>query len=205
MLDAEGRDRVETILRLAQRMNTLLDSLLEYARFGRDELRPTTFSLEQITAEVSELIAVRIAEAGATLQVHTPQQPLHGDLAGVRNVLANLISNAIKYHDGPAARIEVGTCRFSETRRGHEPPPAAGAVDPLVVYVRDDGIGIAANRFEAVFSIFRRLHPRDAYGGGTGVGLTIARRIIERHGGMLWVDRSVVGEGTTMCFTLPGS
>ena len=71
-----------------------------------------------------------------------------------------------------------------------------------MVCVADHGIGVAPEHHEAIFHVFRRLHPRGAYGGGTGAGLTIARRIAERHGGRLWLERSAPGEGSTFCFTL---
>jgi signal transduction histidine kinase len=81
-------------------------------------------------------------------------------------------------------------------------PPAGG--DLVRVCVTDNGIGIAAEHREAIFDIFRRLHPRDAYGGGTGAGLTIARRIVERHGGEMWLDWSEPELGSRLCFTVPG-
>ena len=73
---------------------------------------------------------------------------------------------------------------------------------PRAVFVRDNGIGIPADRIEEIFRVFRRLHPTDGFGGGTGAGLTIARRMIERHGGSLWAE-SVPGEGSTFLFVLP--
>jgi signal transduction histidine kinase len=78
-----------------------------------------------------------------------------------------------------------------------------GCRRPIVLYVRDNGIGIPQKHYEAVFRIFKRLHGRDEFGGGTGAGLTIARKIVERHGGRIWLD-SLPGEGTTVYFTLIG-
>jgi len=80
---------------------------------------------------------------------------------------------------------------FDDTRR------------PVVFHVKDNGIGIPQKHYDAVFRIFKRLHGRDEFGGGTGAGLTIARKIVERHGGRIWLD-SLPGEGTTVYFTLTG-
>ena len=104
-----------------------------------------------------------------------------GDRIRVRQILVNLIGNAVKYSpDAP----EICFARDG------------------VVCVTDNGIGVAPDHHDAIFHVFRRLHPRDAYGGGTGAGLTIARRIAERHGGRLWLERSEPGAGSSFCFTL---
>ena len=81
-------------------------------------------------------------------------------------------------------------------------PPEYASIHPNVL--GDNGIGIRLHHMEMIFAMFRRLHPRDDYGGGTGAGLTIAKKIIERHGGTLWVE-STYGAGSTFYFTLPGS
>ena len=102
-------------------------------------------------------------------------------------IFANLIVNAVKYNDKPQKWIEIGT-----TRDGGEAP---------VFYVRDNGIGIPEKHHDAVFRIFKRLHGRDKFGGGTGAGLTIVKKIVERHHGRIWLESSP-GEGTTFFFTL---
>src|SRR5262249_51625670 len=108
---------------------------------------------------------------------------LRGDRIRVQQLLANLLGNALKYGKGRPVEVTV----------------ADG-----VISVTDHGIGIAPEHSEAIFHVFRRLHPRDAYGGGPGAGLTIGRRIAERHGGRLWLERSNLGEGATFSFTLEG-
>jgi light-regulated signal transduction histidine kinase (bacteriophytochrome) len=100
-------------------------------------------------------------------------------------IFHNLIVNGVKYNDSPRKRIEIGY-------REGQPP---------VFYVRDNGIGIPDKHYDAIFRIFKRLHAREKYGGGTGAGLTIVKKIVERHNGSIRVE-SVPGEGTTFCFTL---
>jgi light-regulated signal transduction histidine kinase (bacteriophytochrome) len=177
-LDQEGQERLATILKLSQRMSSLLDTLLEYSRIGRAELELTQFTLQDVVEDAVELLSTRpdVSISGGDLL-------LRGDKVRVRQLLVNLIGNAVKYGDGGEISIFGGDG---------------------VVCVRDQGIGIVPEHHEAIFHVFRRLHPRDAYGGGTGAGLTIARRIAERHGGRLWLERSAPGEGSTFCFTLEG-
>jgi len=109
-------------------------------------------------------------------------------------VFHNLILNAIKYNDKPHKWVEIGSL------------PSRGMRMPSVptFYVRDNGIGIRPHHMEMIFTMFKRLHPRDDYGGGTGAGLSIAKKIVERHGGTLWAE-STYGAGSTFYFTLPGS
>jgi signal transduction histidine kinase len=120
---------------------------------------------------------------------------VRADRQRLAQVLANLIANGIKYNDGPERLVEVGV-------DGDSPPGGEGAVrDPMVIYVRDNGIGIPAQHTESVFRMFRRLHARDRYGGGSGAGLAIARKIVERHGGRLW-HGPAPDRGTIFRFTL---
>jgi len=116
------------------------------------------------------------------------------DRARVREVFHNLILNAIKYNDKPHKWVEIGAF----------PVPSVGMTPISTFYIRDNGIGIRPHHMERIFAMFKRLHPRDDYGGGTGAGLTIAKKIIERHGGTLRVESSY-GAGSTFYFTLPGS
>jgi chemotaxis family two-component system sensor kinase Cph1 len=106
----------------------------------------------------------------------------------VGEVFLNLVTNAAKYNDKPDPWVEA---TWSDAPGGP------------VLHVRDNGIGIPEKHRDAVFRIFKRLHGRDAFGGGTGAGLTIARKIVERHGGRIWLE-SEPGAGTTCHFTLSG-
>lgn len=117
------------------------------------------------------------------------------DRIRVEEVMQNLVSNAIKYNDKPERKVEIGYARRGEP--GY-PKEAGGAA--VCFYVKDNGIGIAPQYQESIFGLFKRLHARDAFGGGTGVGLTITRRILERHGGRIWLG-SGDEVGTTFWFT----
>ena len=104
----------------------------------------------------------------------------------LRELYLNLIGNAMKYNDKPEPWIEIG---FQEEN------------EEATYYVRDNGIGISSPFHEQVFKMFKRLHGRDEYGSGSGVGLTICRKIVERHGGRIWIESSP-GKGATFFFTL---
>jgi light-regulated signal transduction histidine kinase (bacteriophytochrome) len=193
-LPADGRRRLEAIARLTQRMEALLDSLLKYSRLGRHELSMNPVDLGAVLADVRATVEARLQETGATLVVADTLPSVGGDPILLHELLVNLVSNAIEYNDKPERRVEVGVAPAAD--------PAEAPADEVVLFVRDNGIGIPPARFESIFQIFRRLHARTAYGGGTGVGLTIARKIVERHGGRIWLDSSV-GEGSTFYVALP--
>lgn len=186
-LDVEGRQRLVTIQRLIQRMEDLLNSLLRYSRVERAELSQTDLDLTQVVQEALDQLQARLQEE--QVQVHLPRSlPIvHGDRAQLTEVFTNLFSNALKYNDKTEKWVEVGVQNSTNDK-------------VPTFYVRDNGIGISPEHQEKIFEIFRRLHPRDSYGGGTGAGLTIVKKIIERHGGRIWVE-STPDEGATFYFT----
>ena len=187
-LDDQGVNYLRTMMRLTERMETLLDSLLYYSRLSRGEIHSRRVDLNAAIQDAQEMLIARIQESGAQIVIPRPLPEVYGDADRLGEVFSNLISNAIKYTDQPPAEIEIGW--------------QAGELDsPTVFYVRDNGIGIALEHQQLIFQIFKRLHGREDYGGGVGAGLTIVRKIIERHGGRIWVD-SRPGHGTTFSFTL---
>jgi chemotaxis family two-component system sensor kinase Cph1 len=117
----------------------------------------------------------------------------------LQTVFANLITNAMKYNDKPQKWIELGALGPAAVRADRNSNPDH---QEAVFYVKDNGIGIAAKHFENIFVMFQRLHGDQQYGGGTGLGLAITQKIIERHGGRIWLE-SEPGRGTTVYFTLP--
>ena len=189
-LSDEGKLRVETIVRLTKRMHDLLESLLHYSRVGRTELELTETDLDQVVAQVVQTLKSG-SRAAERIDVRTagPLPRVYCDRVRVVELFHNLIGNALKYNDRDEKRVEIG-CDAS--------------ADPPVFFVRDNGIGIAEQHAQRVFELFRRLHGRDEYGGGTGVGLTIAHKVVSRHGGRIWLE-STPGVGTTFFFTLGGA
>lgn len=191
-IDEAGRQRLETLIRLAERMETLTDSLLHYSRLGRQELDLQNIDLNAALQDALDATSSRLVENAVDVRIPWPLPTLRCDPIQITEVLQNLISNGAKYNDKPNRWIEVGVTRAQETRPNEQ---------PYVLYVRDNGIGIPQKHQETVFRIFKRLHGRNDYGGGSGAGLTIARKIVERHEGRLWLE-STPGEGTTFYFTV---
>ena len=115
-------------------------------------------------------------------------------------IYSNLLANALKYKRQARALIEIGYIGAEETTARPNAPTVAAGQD--IFYVRDQGIGIDSRHYEQVFRLFKRMHGRDDYGGGVGAGLTIVQKLVQRHGGRVWLD-SHLGIGTTFFFTLP--
>lgn len=196
-LDEEGRRRLETMMRLTRRLERLIDTLLHFSRVGRVDLAVDEVDLGEVVAEVLDSLGPVLGDEGAEVVVH-PLPTVRCDRARIGEVFRNLVVNAVKYNDRPAKRVEIGALPAGSPAGEVTPDPAEGPV----LWVRDDGIGIAEKHRAVIFDIFKRLHPRDAYGGGTGAGLTIVKKVVERHGGRVWLD-SEPGAGTTFYFTLP--
>ena len=187
-LDDDGRTKLQTIRRLCEHMENLLSSLLHFSRVGRTELAVKDTDLNAVLTEILESLQVRLQELGVEVRIPQPLPTLCCDRVRVGEVFRNLITNAMKYNDKPQKWIEIGSRRES-------------GQSCVSVFVQDNGIGIPVQHRETIFRIFKRLHARDKFGGGTGAGLTIVKKIVERHGGRIWVE-SNVGEGTTFNFTL---
>ena len=186
-MDEGAQQYVNSIQRLAERLSSLIDSLLAYSRTGSTELAHAPVDVDAIVDKVAEDLSHLWTKEGIVLRRNGRLGGVTGDAIRIGEVFQNLISNAAKYNDKPSKWIEVGCDRNSAP----------------VFYVRDNGIGIAQQQHENVFRIFKRLNEPNKFGGGTGAGLTIVKKIIERHGGRIWLE-SVPGEGTVFYFTLGG-
>lgn len=184
LLDEEARERISGMMRLTRRMDELLNALLQYSRLGRSALDTETVNLNEVVNDTLEMLHTRLEQT--EVRIPKPLPTVQGDYIMLSEVFANLIANATKYNDKAAPWIEIGYTAED---------------NDICYYIRDNGIGIDERHFERVFDIFRRLHGRTEFGGGSGAGLAIVKKIIERHGGTIWIE-SVVGEGTTFYFTL---
>ena len=198
-------ERVEWLIRMTTRMDTLLNALLHFSRVGRLTLELKETDLGPLLVEALEMVGVVLAESGVEVRVPRPLPVACCDRVRVREIFSNLISNAAKYNDKAHTWVEIGFIGLDDgppemTRPASAPAETAGQ---QLFYVRDNGIGIDPRHKERVFMIFKRLHAQDAFGGGSGAGLTIARKMVEQHRGQIWFD-SQADIGSTFYFTLPG-
>lgn len=189
---AGKHDRVKAdmqrIVDATEKMQMLLNDLLELSRVGRLKNESVNVPFEALVREAIELVQGRIMERGVVIQVKPDLPTVYGDRPRLVEVLQNLIDNAAKFMGAQKEpRIEIG-------QSGEE------AGKPIL-YVRDNGLGIAAEHFERVFGLFNKL---DVKSEGTGIGLALVKRIIEVHEGRIWVE-SEAGQGATFYFTLPPS
>ena len=187
----DGADKLNTLVRLTKRMESLIDSLLKFSRLGRQELQMSPITLDHLLENVTELFSINPQWENCQILVPKSLPTVLGDRILLEEVFTNLISNAFKYNDQSEKSVEIG---WSESNSQHP--------NFVTLSVRDNGIGIRDKHLDSVFRIFKRLHAQNKYGGGTGAGLTIVKKIIERHGGTIQVQ-SVYGQGTTFLFTLP--
>jgi PAS domain S-box-containing protein len=185
-LDAKAEEYIAFAVEGATRMQQLIKDLLMYSRVGRrgNELVPVDF-VAVFQAAVANL-EVAVAESGATL-THGELPTVKGDFTQLVQLVQNLLSNALKYRSDLAPVIHVSAYRQNGNWR---------------FAVRDNGIGIDPKYSDRIFQVFQRLHTRDEY-PGTGIGLAICKKIVERHGGRIWVE-SAPGQGSTFYFTIPG-
>jgi len=190
-LDERGDQYIEFAVDGAQRMQRLINDLLAFSRVGRTTAGFTTLSLADVVAAAADQQETPRAEAGGEIVVEGELPTVQGDRQLLVQLFANLIGNAMKF------------------RRSDEPPvvrisaaPAGEAAEGWEIAVSDNGIGIEPEYADKVFVIFQRLHGRDVY-TGTGIGLALAKKIVEFHGGRIWVDTGARPEpGTTIRFTL---
>jgi light-regulated signal transduction histidine kinase (bacteriophytochrome) len=184
-LDEEGRQQLATILKIIQRMDSLADSLMEHARIGQTALGIETVDLDEVVEEALQTVRPLLIAAKVEVRRPGPLGMAAGDRTWLGEVFGSLIDNAVRYNDKAARWIEIG----------------AELGPPTRYYVRDNGIGIAEADQQMIFQAFHRLHGRQGQWGGSGIGLAFARKIVERHGGRMWVD-SVPDGGSTFTFTL---
>ena len=185
MIDEEGRRYIEYAVDGAKRMKQLICDLLEYSRIEShgQPMKPVPASqaFEEAMTRLDTVIEAVDAE------ITCDQLPtVHGDSGQLCSLFQNLIGNAVKYCDQQPPKVHVGIAKTD---------------DHWVFSVSDNGIGIDEAFHDRIFAVFQRLHSRTSY-AGTGIGLAICRRIVDRLGGEIWVE-SKVGDGSTFFFSVP--
>jgi len=180
-------DDLKRIVLAADKMTGLLNGLLELSRIGRIVNPPTTVSMARLAEDVVELLAGSIAQRQARVTIQPDLPPASGDAQRLQEVFQNLVENALKFsRPDTVPQIEIGaTTRDGET----------------AYFVRDHGRGIEPRFHASIFGLFNKLDPRSE---GAGIGLALVRRIVEFHGGTIWVESAGLGQGATFYFTLPG-
>ncbi|NQT40546.1 MAG: PAS domain S-box protein [Planctomycetes bacterium] len=179
------RDDLARISSAADKMDQLLRDLLELSRIGRLINPPENVSLEEVAREALELVGGQVKERGVRVEISPDLPVVFGDRVRLLEVLQNLIDNAVKYMgDTSEPRVEIGS-----RRDGNQ----------TICYVRDNGIGIEPRYHERVFGLFDQL---DQKVEGSGIGLALVKRIVEVHGGRIWIESEGSGHGSTFCFTV---
>jgi len=184
-LDADAREFIQFAVDGVARMKTLIRDLLEYSRLGRKGKDFAATDMQSVLRQVLASIRITIEEAHASVTWAT-LPVVRSDSGQLSQVLQNLIANAVKFRGDTPPRVHISAERKD---------------DMWTVSVADNGIGIDAKHKERVFEIFQRLHSSDQY-PGTGIGLAVCKKIVERHGGQMWFT-SEPGKGSVFSFTLP--
>ncbi|HET6879266.1 MAG TPA: ATP-binding protein, partial [Pirellulales bacterium] len=185
-LDDNGRRMMGSLVTLCERLSRLIDDLLDYCRAGRTP-EARDLELDEVFDGVLATLGPAIDARGGLVRRLGRLPRVRGDARLLGMVLQNLVANGLKFNESRPPVVEVGTV-------GGEQP---------TMFVRDNGIGIEPRYHETVFAIFRRLNAREKY-EGTGAGLAIARKIVEQHGGRMWLE-SQAGQGATFYFALPAA
>ncbi|WP_173984962.1 PAS domain S-box protein [Magnetospirillum sp. SS-4] len=185
-LDSDADEFIAFLVDGAKRMQGMIQDLLEYSRVERLGGAFVEFDIAGVMEDVRRNLAAALAETGGRIEVG-PMPRLTGDRAQIMRLLQNLIGNALKYrHPGRPPEIAVAAARDE---------------GGWTISVSDNGIGIESQYFDRIFLVFQRLHTREKY-PGTGIGLAICKKIVERHGGRLWVE-SRLHHGSVFRFSLP--
>jgi len=181
-----AEDDIDRIANAANRMEQLLDELLELSRVGRLTTPPRDIPLGDLASEAVELVSGQIKQRDVVVEIAPNLPIIHGDHARLLEVLQNLIDNAVKYmgeQKKPLINVGARTCE-----------------DGVICYVRDNGIGVDPLYHDKIFGLFDQLDQRVQ---GSGIGLALVKRIVEVHGGRIWVESDGVGQGSTFCFNIP--
>lgn len=193
-LGETGETRIERMKVLCGQMAELIDALFYYSRLGRTEPGEETVDVEAVICNIRTSLADFLEQNNAEILIETELPKVTGNQAHVDTVFRNLITNGVKYNDSDKKTISIG-CRLPKDKT--DVPKRFSEF-----YVTDNGIGIDEKFHDEVYRIFKRLNSKNAYGEGTGSGLTFARKIVELHGGSIHCQ-SCLGAGSTFSFSWP--
>jgi light-regulated signal transduction histidine kinase (bacteriophytochrome) len=184
-LDTDSRQYLDYIVGGARTLQAMIDGLLEYSRAGAAVDEPQQVDMDHVLSTLMTQLAPAVSAAKASIAVE-PLPSVRGDSARLSRLFRELIDNALKFHGDHPAQVRIG---------------AEDAGSQWLFSVSDQGIGIEPRQQQRIFEVFQRLHDRGKY-DGIGIGLAVCRRIVESHGGRLWVE-SGDGRGARFLFTLP--
>jgi PAS domain S-box-containing protein len=187
-LDDEGKRVLSIVRNNARRMGKLIDDLLDFARLGRKDVQRSKLNMNQLVNSIANELLEQEADRKVNIKID-PLQPAYGDVDMIRQVWLNLLSNAIKY----SSKTENPTIEISSVNEGEE----------IAYWVKDNGVGFDMQYAPKLFGVFQRLHKMQDF-SGTGVGLAIVKRIIDRHHGRVWAEGQI-NKGATFYFTIPNS
>ena len=187
-MEPQAADYLNRVVKASGRMRRLIDDLLSYARVARVRNPYEDASTATLAAEAVAGLAPLIEERRARVTVSPDLPTIYCAPVKIRQLFQNLVSNAVKYNDRPEPEINVTAEKFGEYFWKFS--------------VRDNGIGIPSQYFDEIFRMFKRLHARQEYGGGTGAGLAIVKKIVDEHSGKVWVE-SEEGKGSVFHILIP--
>jgi signal transduction histidine kinase len=187
-LSGDDQENLKFMIDGADRMTKMIEGLLAYSRIGSKEVQTEEIDLNEIVEQLRQIeLAKMIEESEATIELPQPLPKIQANAVQIRQLLQNLVGNAIKYRTKDVKPIIIIRAKYTD--------------DGMRIEVQDNGIGIDEKYYEDIFKMFRRLHSRREY-EGTGIGLSVCKKIIEKHNGKIGVE-SKLGQGSTFWFTLP--
>ncbi len=197
-LDTKASGYIDKTVAATARMQNLINDLLAYSRVTTQGDSYREIDCNALVGEATSNLSRAIGESGAKVECENLPK-VHGDSVQIAQVFQNLIANAVKFSEGETPIIKISAVHGESGGRKGD----GASLDGFWTFaVADNGIGIDPSYFDRIFQMFQRLHTREEF-SGTGIGLAICKKIVERHGGSIWLE-SQRGEGTTFFFTLPG-
>lgn len=193
-LPKEVGDKLASIGALSAHLSEVIETLLHFGQIGRKPLSHNLINMKNLIANVKKRLFLQIKKQKAHIRIVGKMPDIWGEEVLLSEVLQNLILNSLKYNDQKEKWVEIGVKDYRVENN----------TSYVLLYVKDNGVGIEPRHHDAIFQIFKRLHNKEKYGEGHGAGLTIVKKIIELHEGRIWVE-SIPGRGTTFFLLLPGS